>query len=82
MTDPQLPADHTGAHSCRRHLHDLKSHVVWQRPPVDEHSSHLVDSALPLERVAREKGGGHSGRGGRIAGTNVINKPETMRVKL
>ena len=81
VADPQLPADHARSHPGRRHLDNLQPHVVWQRPPVDEHSTHLVDSALTLKRVAGEKGGGHGGRS-RIAGTNVINKPETMRVKL
>ena len=61
MADPQLPADHTRSHPGRRHLDNLQPHVVWQRPPVDEHAAHLVDPALPLERVAGEEGGGHGG---------------------
>ena len=81
VADPQLSADHARSHPGGRHLDNLQPHVVWQRPPVDEHPTHLVDPALALERVASEKGGGHGGRA-RIAGTNVINKPETMRVKL
>ena len=56
MTDPELPADHTGAHSCSRHLYNLEANMVWEGTAVDEHPSQLVHPALALERVPREQG--------------------------
>ena len=49
MTDPQLPADHTGSHPGRSHLDDLESDVVGEGAPIDEHPTQLVHAALPLE---------------------------------
>ena len=46
MGDPQLAADVAGAHSLLRQLYNPLSHNVGQRPPVDEETPELVDSAV------------------------------------
>ena len=56
MTDSQLSADNTRSHSSCCHFYNLESDMIWKRTSIDEHSSKLVDSALTLERVAREQG--------------------------
>lgn len=47
---PQLPGDDARPDAVVRHLHDLVSDVVGQRPAVDEDSPELVDSALTQRR--------------------------------
>ncbi len=65
MADPELAADDTGPDPGSRHLDDLESNVVGQRPAVDEDPAQLVDPALALKRVAREeRGHGRQGRSG------------------
>lgn len=46
MRNSQLPRDDAGSDSVVGHLHYLVSDVIWQRPPVDEHSSKLIHSTL------------------------------------
>ncbi len=65
MADPELAADDTGPDPGRRHLDDLQSNMVGQRPAVDEDPAQLVDPALALKGVAREeRGHGRQGRPG------------------
>jgi len=52
MTDPQLPADHTGANTGGGHLDDLEPDMVGEGTAVDENSTQLVHTALALERVS------------------------------
>ena len=43
---PELPGDDAGPDPGRRHLDDLESDVVGERPAIDEHAPQLVDSTL------------------------------------
>lgn len=44
--DPQLSGDDAGSDPVVGHLHYLVSDVIWQGPPVDEHTAKLVHPTL------------------------------------
>lgn len=46
VRNSQLSRDYTGSDAVVGHLHYLVSDVIWQGPPVDEHTAKLVHPTL------------------------------------
>jgi len=46
VRNSQLSRDHAGSDAVVGHLHYLVSDVIWQGPPVDEHTAKLVHPTL------------------------------------